>query len=44
MKLMEVGLLILGLSNVLAETKLSDEPSDKRNGSEFEIKPLKEQI
>ena len=44
MKLMVVGLLILGLNYVLAETKLSDELTDKRDPSELEIKPLWEQI
>ena len=40
MKLMVVALLILGLSYVQSETKLSDELSDKKQGSESLIQPL----
>merc|ERR1711950_29364 len=37
MKLMVVGLLILGLSYVQSETKLSDESSDKKQGKVFSL-------
>ena len=40
MKLIVVGLLILGLSYVQTETKLSDESSDEKKASESVIQPL----